>query len=477
MWTPHWATFFKIQLVIVHGLGVLNAIHAAFKVRTPQAAIGWVLGLVTVPYFAIPLYWTFGRAKFIGYRSAMTDQSGPLHDAAVQAASASAPYNVESDAGGALTRRRKLLTTLPASRGNHVELLIDGEAIFDAIFAAIDSARDYLLVQFFIVRDDTLGRQFQERLIQKAHARVKIYFLYDEVGCHKLSRQWLQALRESGARVEGFKTTRGPGNRFQLNFRNHRKLVLADGRVAITGGINVGDEYMGHSKRFGPWRDTNVRVRGPAVQAAQLAFAEDWHWATDEVPPLLWTPAPADADQQALVLATGPADEAELCSLAFIRAVNSAQSRLWISSPYFVPDTTVLTALQLAALRGVEVRLLLPERIDHFLPMLSSFSYYESLAFAGIELWRYQDGFLHQKALLVDDRLAGVGSVNVDYRSFHLNFELVVMVTDTAFSAQVEAMMQQDFSRARKIDLTEYCQRPWWFKTAVRLARLLSPVE
>ena len=477
MWTAYWGYFFKFQLVIVHGLGVLNAIHAALKVRTPQAALGWAVGLVTFPYFTIPLYWTFGRTKFIGYRCALTEESEPLHSTAQEAAAALEPFASKSDTTDRLARWRKMLTALPATRGNHVELLVDGDATFDAIFAAIDSARDYLLVQIFIIHDDTLGTKFQDRLIRKAREGVKIYFLYDEVGCHSLPRKWLRKLRESGVRVEGFKTTRGWGNRFQLNFRNHRKLVAVDGREALTGGLNVGDEYMGRSKRFGPWRDTHLRVRGPAVQAAQLAFVEDWYWATDEVPPLCWTPTAADADQRALVLATGPADEADRCSLAFIRAVNSAQSRLWVSSPYFVPDSTVLTALQLAALRGVEVRLLLPERIDHLLPMLSSYSYYESLALAGIEVWRYLPGFLHQKALLVDNELAAVGSVNVDYRSFHLNFELVVMVTDRAFCGQVEAMMSADFARSRLVDLAEYGRRPWWFKLAVRLARLCSPVQ
>lgn len=477
MWIQDWDLFFKIQLVIVHALGVLNAIHAILKVRTPQAALGWAIASVTVPYFAIPLYWVFGRVRFIGYRSALTDRAGPLHAAAEEAEAATAPFATETAATDGLDRWRKLLTTLPATHGNHVELLVDGDATFDAIFAAIDSAREYLLAQFFIVHGDNLGTKFQRRLIEKAGAGVRVYFLYDEVGCAGLPRKWLRELRESGARVEGFKTTRGWANRFQLNFRNHRKLVISDGREALTGGLNVGDEYLGHSKRFGPWRDTHLRVRGPAVQAAQLCFVEDWHWATGEVPPLRWTPVAADADQQALVLATGPADEADRCSLAFIRAVNSARTRLWISSPYFVPDTTILTALQLAALRGVEVRLLLPERIDHALPMLSSFSYYGSLAMAGIELWRYQPGFLHQKALLVDDRLAAVGSVNVDYRSFHLNFELLVMVTDKVFCDQMEAMMRADFARSRCVDLAEYDKRPWWFKIAVRLARLLSPVE
>jgi len=473
----YWDHFLRIQLLIVHGLGVLNALHAALKVRTPQAALGWALALVTFPYFAIPLYWIFGRTKFIGYRRAATDGNGPLQSVAQDAAAGLQQFAVDSGATDGSGRWSKWLNTLPATRGNRIELLMDGQATFDAIFAAIDSARDYLLVQFFIVRDDGLGRKFQERLIARARTGVKIFFLYDEVGCHSLSRQWLQGLRESGARVEGFKTTRGWGNRFQLNFRNHRKLVLVDGREAITGGLNVGDEYLGRGRRLGPWRDTDVRLRGPSVKAAQLAFVEDWHWATDEVLRLSWASTPSDADQHALVLATGPADQSERCSLAFIRAVNSARRRLWISSPYFVPDSTVLTALQLAALRGVEVRVLLPDRADHLLPMLSSFSYYESLASVGIELWRYQPGFLHQKALLVDDRLAAIGSINVDYRSFHLNFELVVMVTDSEFAAQVESMIKEDFARSRRVDLAEYRDRPWWFKTAVRLARLLSPVQ
>ena len=367
MWNQYWDYFFEIQLVLVHGLGVLNAVHAVLKVRTPQAAVGWALALVTFPYFAIPLYWIFGRTKFIGYRRAATADSGPLHQVAQVAATAIEPFAAESGEPDGFGRWPRLLTTLPATRGNHIELLVDGEATFDAIFTAIDSARDYILVQFFIVHDDALGMKFRDRLVARARSGVKIYFLYDEFGCRNLSGKWLRILRESGVQVEGFKTTRGGGNRFQLNFRNHRKLVIVDGRHALTGGLNIGDEYLGRSQRFGPWRDTHVRLFGPTVQAAQLAFIEDWYWATDEVPHLSWKPEAADADQRVLVLATGPADEAERCSLAFIRAVNSARSRLWISSPYFVPDSTVLTALQLAALRGVEVRVLLPERADHLL--------------------------------------------------------------------------------------------------------------
>jgi cardiolipin synthase len=358
-----------------------------------------------------------------------------------------------------------------------VRLLADVRETFDAIFEAIGSARSYILVQFFIVRDDRLGRDLQSRLMKKAREGVRVYFLIDEVGSHALPRRYVEELRFSGARIESFRTTRGRGNRMQLNFRNHRKLVVCDGLIAVTGGSNVGVEYLGESARFGPWRDTHAEARGPVVQALQLPFLEDWHWATEEVPELNWKPSDSSANQVAQVLATGPADDLDMCSLAFLDAVNSARERLWIASPYFVPDQAVLAALQLAAVRGVEVRVMLPSKPDHYLPYLSSFSYYDALAKAGIKLYRYEAGFMHQKVMLVDGVLAAVGSINVDYRSFHLNFELALLVTDPSFARDVGAMLERDFSNCRLVDFAEYSQRSLPFRVAVRLARLLSPVQ
>jgi cardiolipin synthase len=464
-----WSRALQILALIFHGLGLLNAVHAVLKVRAPQAAIGWAVALVAFPYAAVPLYWVFGRQMFIGYRKARGRGDSPLDRLAVAAAAALRPF---SDAAAA-----PRFAALPEARGNTVELLIDGAETFPAIFAAIDAARDYIVVQFFIVRDDRLGRELRDHLLARLRAGVRVYFLYDEVGSHALPRGYVAALREAGARAAPFRTTRGRGLRLQLNFRNHRKLVVADGVVALTGGLNVGVEYCGESPRFGPWRDTHARVRGPAVQALQLSFVEDWQWATGEIAKLNWTPAAASGNQRVSVLATGPADALDICSLAFLDAVNSAHHRLWIASPYFVPDPAVLAALQLAAIRGVEVRIMLPDLADHLLPWLSSFSYYDALAQSGIALYRYRPGFLHQKVLLVDDALASVGSVNVDYRSFHLNFELAVLVRDHAFTAQVAAMLSADFARCRRVDLGEVHGRPAWFRAAVRVARLLSPVQ
>ncbi|NBV21301.1 MAG: cardiolipin synthase [Proteobacteria bacterium] len=479
MWLEQLTRLWGAHLALIHGLGLLHAVHAVLKVRSPQGAIGWALALVSFPYAAVPLYWVFGRSKFIGYRHARPELDTPLDRVAAAAFAALTPLRTNLSPETPLTLLRHTLTLFPATRGNDVALLRDGAETFPSLYHAIEQAGQYLLVQFFIVRDDRIGREFVQRLATKARAGVRVYFLFDEVGCHALPRTFFDELRAAGARVEPFRTTRGRGNRFQINFRNHRKLLIADGRLALTGGLNVGVEYNGEMARFGPWRDTHVRVNGPAVQALQMPFVEDWHWATGEVLELNWQPALAATPGMTVqVLATGPADDLDICALAFLRLINSARQRLWLASPYFVPDPAVLAALQLAALRGVEVRLMLPDRPDHWLPYLSSFSYYDALAQAGIEVYRYTAGFLHQKVALVDDELASVGSINVDYRSFHLNFELALLVADTDFTRNVAVMLEADFARCRRVELaTEYARQPWWFKAAVRVARLLSPVQ
>ena len=304
---------------------------------------------------------------------------------------------------------------------------------FRVFFAGIQAANDYVLVQFYIVRDDDIGRELKARLIEKAADGVKVYFLYDEIGSLGLPRSYTQELSSGGVRILPFHSRKGSGNRFQLNFRNHRKTVIVDGRVAWIGGHNVGDEYLGRSEEFGYWRDTHVRVEGPAVIGAQLAFVEDWRWAADEtLSELTWRPhVPADGVAHAVVIASGPADAMETASLMYTQAINTATRRIWIASPYFVPDDAIVQALQLAALRGVHVRILIPENSDSLLVKLAAYSYFDEVSIAGVEFFRYQRGFLHQKVTLVDNNVAFVGTANFDNRSFRLNFEITTLVVDS----------------------------------------------
>jgi cardiolipin synthase len=307
---------------------------------------------------------------------------------------------------------------------------------------------------------------------------VRVRFLYDEVGSHDLPRSYKDELREAGIEVFDFHTQKGPGNRFQLNFRNHRKVVVVDGTVAWVGGHNVGDEYLGRDPKFGHWRDTHVRIEGPAALGAQLSFAEDWYWATGRRLDVSWNPVPANGgDVPVLIIPSGPADELETANLMFVHAINSATERIWIASPYFVPDRPVITALQLAGLRGVDVRILIPDEPDHLGVYLAAFAYLDESEGTGVRFYRYQDGFAHQKVMLIDRSIATIGTANFDNRSFRLNFEITAVVADRGFALKVEQMLETDFSRSRLMEPGEYDRKPWWFRFAVKLARLTAPIQ
>ena len=464
-------------LVAFEIVGILHVLHALMHVRTSQGTIAWVISLVTVPFIAIPLYWLLGRTRFSGHVGGRREKDVRLGKLAESMHQRLLALEVEIPEDDAFERAARLLGGLPFTRGNRLEVLIDGEETFDRIFQAIQEAQYYLCVNFFIVKNDKLGTRFQQALMDRARAGVKVYFLFDEIGSHKLPRKFLRELRDAGVECNSFGINRYWWSRFQLNFRNHRKIVISDGKVALLGGLNVGDEYMGRDLRFGEWRDTHLEMRGPVVQAVQMVFLEDWFWASNQVPELHWDTASEEEDQIAAVIPTGPADPGDSWQLIVAEAANSARSKLWIASPYFVPDEGVLTALQTAAIRGVDVRILVPERADHLLVWLSAFSYYEQSIPFGIRLFRYHRGFLHQKVMLIDQRLAAVGTANLDNRSFRLNFEITAFSTDRRFVDEITTMLAGDFNYAKEARVEDFTQRHFLFRAACRAARLLAPIQ
>ncbi|QDU41877.1 Major cardiolipin synthase ClsA [Symmachiella dynata] len=471
-------SFLGLVILVVELVGVYSAVHAILFTRTSQGAIAWAFPLVLFPFAAVPLYWVFGGKKFEGYVCARREGELRLKHITEELSQYSEEFTSGLEHPVDDLKVVEKLAALPFTKHNQVELLVDGPDTFAAIFEGIQSAQDYILIQFFIIHDDEIGRELQKHLLAKLKAGVRVYFLYDGIGCYKLPNEYLRLLIDAGAKVSSFRNSTGWRTRFQLNFRNHRKIVLVDGRSAYVGGHNVGDEYMGRSQRFGHWRDTHVKLTGPAVQCVQLSFLEDWYCATHEAPKLVWEPqSAADGDKDTIVIASGPADELETCSLFFVQAIHSARRRLWITSPYFVPDAQVIAALQLAALRGVDVRILLPEKPDHLLVYLSGFSFVEETEPAGVKFYRYQPGFLHQKVILVDDQFAAVGTANLDNRSFRLNFELTIATLDKDFAAEVAAMLETDFANSRLTGADELRARPWWFKVAVQVSRLMAPVQ
>ena len=446
--------------------------------------VAWAVSLVAAPYVTVIPYLFLGRSRFSGYVDKRRIESELLRTQAHPNAwdtHASSTGRPAEALGHAVVRSLTRLSGMPFLPGNRVRTLVNGEATFAAILDAIEHARHYVLIQFFIVRDDALGAKLQQLLLKKAAKGVRVCFLYDSIGSFDLPQRYVSELLAGGVEMHPFATNRRFVNRFQLNFRNHRKIVIIDGERAFVGGHNVGVEYLGGNARLSPWRDTHIDIRGPVVASVQFVFIEDWHWATQRLPKL--EPSQADephkaedTDMHCLVIAPGPADKQETGSLFFVEAINAAQTRIWITTPYLVPDEAVFSALRLAVMRGVDVRILIPSRRDHYVVFEASKLYAYDLVRAGVRIFRYRPGFLHQKVVLIDDVAAAIGSANLDNRSFRLNFEIMVLTIDHAFATEVEAMLMRDFGESWEVTYHEYRNAPALRRIIMHVARLFSPI-
>ena len=452
--------------------GMFFALDAIMTGRTPQGTIAWVVALVFMPPVAIPLYLVFGTRRFAGYVRSRRRGRLEINSLGRTVLAALTPHAVTSGPLGGMAFER--VGAMPPTQGNSVDLLIDGGPTFDSIFAAIDNATSYLLVQFYIIHDDDLGKNLEARLKAALARGVSVRVLYDEIGSPGLAR-WSRSLIGSGAEVRAFKRSKAPRNRYRMNFRNHRKIVVADGIVAFIGGHNVGDEYLGKVPERAPWRDTHIAVRGPAVQSIQLAFCEDWYWATKSVPELNWTPLPVNANLPVAIVASGPVDEVDSATLTFLAVMTSARSRLWIATPYFAPDEAICSALQLAAMRGVDVHILVPAVTDHRLVNWAHETYFDQMLLAGVHIHVFSPGFMHQKVVLADN-VVTVGTANIDNRSLRINFEITAVTTDPSLASQVHDMLAKDFRTSQLLTKQDLARRPAWKRLRARIARLCAPL-
>lgn len=455
-------------LFLLHSVAALLAFRAITSARTPQGAVGWAVFLLALPYVGIPAYLVFGDFRYPGMirerrRTEVQGHSSANHNAGECTLSAHLQPVMQGFETIAAEK------TLP---GNQCTLLTDNQSVFQQLFAAIDGAQSYILVGTYILRDDRLGQALATRLSARAAEGIEVFLLYDPVGSHGLKAAFIRQLRKAGIEVADFhaRHTRRPIPR-QLNFRNHRKLAVIDGQTAFTGGYNLGCEYLGEEA---PWRDTMIRITGPVVSQMQQYFADDWLWATGDTLPVRTFCGPYPGNLPVLTMATGPADPVEAGSLYFYQAITSAQKRLWIASPYFCPDPGIIQALRLAAMRGVDVRILMADQRDHWLVWLAAFAFMDEMKGSGVRFFRYPKGFMHQKVLLLDNDISAVGSHNLDSRSCRLNFEMSVIVADQSFSGTIAAMLSDDFAISN-----EWCDDstpPLWVRALAPVARLFAPV-
>lgn len=369
------------------------------------------------------------------------------------------------------------VTGIRATTGNRVGLLIEDERAFEQIEAAIHAARQSVWAEYYIVRNDETGRRFLDLLTERARAGVDVRLLYDAVGSIGLDERRLQAIREAGGRVVPFLPVNPLRRRWAVHLRNHRKVVLVDGRVAFTGGMNVGDEYSGRARRRGAvhFRDAHLVLSGPAVADVAQVFADDWSFATREEPAL---PAPAPPGEGSVVglVPSGPDQRVNASGLVYFAGIATARRSCWLTTPYFVPDGPTLRALVASAIRGVDVRVLLPARCDVALAGAAARSFYPELVAAGVRIFEYAPAMLHAKTLIADGRWSVVGSANVDMRSFRLNFELGVVLDDLSIASALVRRFEADVAESREITAADLAKLSALTRLGRGLARLASPI-
>ncbi len=366
----------------------------------------------------------------------------------------------------------------PVSPDNQVKLYHEGSTAFEDLCATIAAARHHVHLEYFIVQPDQTGHRLLDLLTRKAREGVEVRLLYDAMGSHRLHRWALRPLREAGGRASVFLPVSPLRRRIQVNMRDHRKIVVVDGQVGFTGGLNIGDEYLGQVARFGYWRDTHLQLRGPAVAALQQIFIEDWDFAADEdLKGKAYFPPPAETGPYPVqVIHSGPDHDLKTIREIYFAAILRARQRLWIATPYFVPDSGLRDALCLAGYLGVDVRLLCQYLPDKWIPWFAGRYYFDDVLNAGVKVYQYARGMMHSKVMLVDGEWASVGTANLDNRSLYLNFEVNCLMYTREIVAELERAFREDLRYAIRLDREAFAQRPVAGRVVENACRLLSPV-
>lgn len=449
--------------------------------RNPSSTMAWILLLALLPVVGLPLYFLFGQNVFKRRKydkKAMVDQQAyeRIDNDALQAEEALSGFSPTQQRLLRLSRR---LAHAPISLATETHILTNGEETFSAMLSELQKARHHIHMEYYIFRDDDIGTSIQRILIAKAREGVKVRFLYDAVGSMHLSKAFLKEMKDAGVEVVAYGGARILFFSSRVNYRNHRKIVVVDGGTGFIGGLNVGDEYLSRNKTYGFWRDTHMIVKGEAVRTLQIIFLQDWMHMTGEkiMDPAYLSPDPEPRSDGAVhIIASGPDNERRALKNLFFAMITSARKSVWLATPYFIPDQDILTALRMAALSGLDVRILFPARPDKWLPFLASHSYFPSLLEVGAKIYEYERGFLHSKLLIVDGEMATIGTANMDMRSFHLNFEVNALLVRTESVKRMVADYERDLQYTTQIVHEKFMNKRVTKRMLESGARLLSPL-
>ncbi|TQK62875.1 cardiolipin synthase [Brevibacillus sp. AG162] len=475
----------KIFAIITIGNLILAAVLIFMERRNIAATWAWLMVLLFLPGIGFIIYLIFGHklskkklyrlkeGEFSHFRAAVDRQKQLLAHGELQVNDPE------------MERHRDMIFMNVVSDGafytqdNTIQVFKEGHSLFNLMFKQMEEAREHIHLLYYILNDDDLGKQLIQLLTKKAQEGVEVRLLYDAVGSSGVSSRFLRPLVEAGGQVASFFPAKIPFLNFRVNFRNHRKLTIIDGKIGYIGGFNIGDEYLGKDKKLGYWRDTHLLIEGRAVYMLQARFFLDWNLSAQKRmnESLAYFPEiHAEGTIGVQIVSSGPNSEKEQIKHAFLKMIYKARKKIYLQTPYFVPDESMLTALKMAAMSGVDVRVMVPGRPDHLMVFWATHSYLGDLLKSGVRCFLYEKGFMHAKAIVVDTQLSSVGTANVDIRSFKLNFETNAFIYDSQMAEELEELFVSDLADCREMTLGEYVNRPLRLRLLESLTRLLSPL-
>ena len=460
-----------------------------YDTRSTTKSLAYILLVIFLPIAGIIFYFSFGmnyRKRKMYTKKLEEDGTMALHLREKELL-----HSIQVIRGNKLLESTRELAYMlcktnksPLTDGNSVTLLVNGENKFPGVLEVLEKAEHHIHIEYYIYDDDVIGRTIEKILISKAKQGVDVRFIYDDFGSWPIRKAMAARLRDGGVKIFPFHEIRYIALANSLNYRNHRKIIIVDGEYGFVGGINVSDRYInssnGKNKLF--WRDTHLMIRGPGVHYLQYIFLCDWNFCAKDhlkgdikfFPP--WHTTASRDDQIVQIASSGPDSETPVILFSLLQAINLASEEILITTPYFIPGESIMDALVVAALGGVKVKVLLPAVSDSALVNLAARSYYEDLLEAGAEIYLYKKGFVHAKTLVTDRKIAIVGTANMDYRSFDLNFEVNAIVYDTGIAGELRDIFFDDLKHAEMLDAKAWLKRPWYKIMPEKCARLISPL-
>ncbi|WP_199624450.1 cardiolipin synthase [Paenibacillus alkalitolerans] len=475
-----------IWLVVILVLYLFQFITImAAEFRRPSKAVAWLSILVMFPLVGFIMYYflakEYGRRRKVRRKSRAAAEEGK-RQRMWRLPSVESPEHFPNPAMHGQKRLFGMLRSFPdapVTIRNATEVLSSAEAAYKHMLQRIERAKDHIHLLYYIWNDDDVGRTFQKALIRKALEGVKVRIIYDGIGSYSTPNTFWNELRDAGAQVKCFLPAHIAFFDKRINYRNHRKLTIIDGYWGYIGGINIGDEYLGKDKKLGFWRDTCLHIRGDAVYGLQRTFISDWRFVSEErleYSDALFPKHDVQGTEALQILPDGPDTDADAIQEVLFSAFSSAERRILITSPYFIPDNSIIMALKTAAIAGVDVRIVIPGVADNRLTLWASLSYVDELLQAGVKIYRYQKGFIHAKTIVVDSHFACVGTANMDLRSFYSNFEIIAAVFDAGTIGKLADDFMRDMSDSVEVTLASFANRPVIQKVKEALGRLVSPL-